>query len=54
MLEQLAKGLANSQIAAAMNVSENTVKFHLQNIFQKLGVNNRTEAAGYYFRKRGS
>ncbi len=54
VLEQLAKGLTNSQIAAAMTVSENTVKFHLQNIFQKLGVNNRTEAAGYYFRKRGS
>jgi DNA-binding NarL/FixJ family response regulator len=54
VLEQLAKGLTNVQIAAAMNVSENTVKFHLQNIFQKLGVNNRTEAAGYYFRTRGS
>lgn len=54
VLEQLSKGLTNGQIAAAMNVSENTVKFHLQNIFQKLGVNNRTEAAGFYFRTRGS
>ena len=54
VLEQLSKGLTNGQIATAMNVSENTVKFHLQNIFQKLGVNNRTEAAGYYFRTRGS
>jgi DNA-binding NarL/FixJ family response regulator len=52
VLEQLAKGLTNSQIAEAISVSENTVKFHVQNIFQKLGVSNRTEAAAYYFRTR--
>jgi DNA-binding NarL/FixJ family response regulator len=53
VLELAAKGLTNPQIGEALNVSENTVKFHLQNIFQKLGVSNRTEAAGYYFRVRG-
>lgn len=53
VLEHLAQGLTNAQIAEAMIVSENTVKFHLQNIFQKLGVNNRTEAAAFYFRTRG-
>jgi len=53
VLELIAQGLTNAQIAEALSVSENTVKFHLQNIFQKLGVNNRTEAAGVYFRTRG-
>ncbi len=53
VLELVAKGNTNPQIAEALNVSENTVKFHLQNIFQKLGVGNRTEAAGFYFRTRG-
>jgi DNA-binding NarL/FixJ family response regulator len=33
-------------------VQESTVKYHLQNIFQKLGVANRTEAAQVYFRER--
>jgi DNA-binding NarL/FixJ family response regulator len=54
VLELAAQGLTNPQIAEALNVSENTVKFHLQNIFQKLGVNNRTEAAGFYFRVRSA
>jgi DNA-binding NarL/FixJ family response regulator len=53
VLEKLAGGLTNAQIGEAIRVSENTVKFHLQNIFQKLGVSNRTEAAAYYFRTRG-
>jgi DNA-binding NarL/FixJ family response regulator len=53
VLEYLARGLTNSQIAEAIRVSENTVKFHIQNIFQKLGVNNRTEAAAHYFRTKG-
>lgn len=52
VLELAAKGLTNPQIAESLVVSENTVKFHLQNIFQKLNVSNRTEAAGYYFRAK--
>jgi DNA-binding NarL/FixJ family response regulator len=54
VLALAAQGQTNPQIAEALSVSENTVKFHLQNIFQKLGVSNRTEAAGFYFRRKGT
>lgn len=40
-----ARGLTNRQIAAELNVAEQTVKFHLGNAFRKLGVANRAEAA---------
>jgi len=54
VLALVAEGLSNPQIADKLSVTENTVKFHLQNIFQKLGVNNRTEAAGIYIRRRAT
>ena len=41
----IAEGLTNVQIAERLALSENTVKFHVQHLFQKLGVKNRTEAA---------
>lgn len=41
----LAEGLTNVQIAGRLSLSENTVKFHVQHLYQKLGVKNRTEAA---------
>ena len=44
----LAEGRSNAQIAAALHLSENTVKFHVRNVFAKLGVSNRTEAAARY------
>lgn len=44
VLELLAEGLGNKQVAAALGISENTVKFHLGSIFGKFGVSSRTEA----------
>jgi DNA-binding NarL/FixJ family response regulator len=44
VLEQLALGLANKQIAYTLKISEHTVKFHISSIYSKLGVANRTEA----------
>ena len=44
VLEQLARGLGNKQIAAALGISERTVKFHVSSVFTKLEATNRTEA----------
>ncbi len=44
VLHLLARGLANKQIAAALGISEHTVKFHVSAIYAKLGATNRAEA----------
>jgi LuxR family maltose regulon positive regulatory protein len=44
VLELLAKGHPNQRIAEIMVVSQSTVKFHLKNIYLKLGVHTRTQA----------
>ncbi len=44
VLREIAKGLANKEIAAALSISENTVKDHLKHILGKLQVAGRTEA----------
>lgn len=44
VLQLLALGLANKQIAHELGISPNTVKFHVSLIYNKLGVTNRTEA----------
>lgn len=54
ILALVSEGLTNAQIARRLRVSDNTVKFHLQNVYMKLGVRNRTEAAAYYLRTRGA
>ena len=44
VLRALATGLRNKEIARQLQVSERTVTFHLAHVYQKLGVNSRTEA----------
>jgi DNA-binding NarL/FixJ family response regulator len=44
VLTMLAEGLGNKEIARQLDISDNTVKFHLCSIFGKLGATNRTEA----------
>ncbi|GAP59581.1 transcriptional regulatory protein DegU [Arthrobacter sp. Hiyo1] len=44
VLQLLAAGQRNRAISAKLHISENTVKFHVRNIFRKLGVGSRTEA----------
>ena len=44
VLEHVARGLGNKQIAARLGISERTVKFHVSSVFAKLGAGNRTEA----------
>lgn len=44
VLQLIAKGAANKEIADALCISSSTVKTHIASIFQKLGANDRTEA----------
>ena len=50
VLSDLASGRTNKQIARDLGVSLNTVKFHVRNLFQKLGVNSRSQAIALYLR----
>jgi DNA-binding NarL/FixJ family response regulator len=44
VLHLLAEGFANREIAARMDISEHTIKFHIRSILAKLGASSRTEA----------
>jgi DNA-binding NarL/FixJ family response regulator len=44
VLTMLAEGAANKEIAARLNISEHTAKFHVSSILAKLGATTRTEA----------
>ncbi len=50
LLRLVADGLPNKAIAQTLAVSENTVKYHLKNIMQKLNAQNRTEAVTHAIR----
>jgi DNA-binding NarL/FixJ family response regulator len=45
LLELVVSGMSNKAIAQEMSISENTVKYYMKSILQKLGARNRTEAA---------
>jgi two-component system response regulator DesR len=49
IVKAVARGLSNQAIAKELWVTEQTVKFHLTNIYRKLGVSNRTGAARWAY-----
>ena len=51
VLTQIAAGLSNTEIAAALFVSEATVKTHINHIFAKTGLRDRAQLVGYAFRR---
>jgi NarL family two-component system response regulator YdfI len=51
VLQMLASGLANKEIAARLGISEHTVKFHVASILGKLGAGTRTEAVSLGIRR---
>lgn len=50
VLELIAEGMINKEIAKQLYISEKTVKNHVSNIFKKLNVSDRTQAAIYAFK----
>ncbi len=51
VLQMLAGGLSNKEIAARLNISEHTAKFHVASILGKLGAGSRTEAVALGIRR---
>ena len=54
LLAALAKGRTNTELAAELDISINTVKFHLRNLYEKLGLNNRSQAIAFYYANAGA
>jgi NarL family two-component system response regulator YdfI len=52
VLALIVRGAQNKEIAARLGITERTVKAHLASIFNRLGVNSRTEAAAVAVRRR--
>jgi len=50
ILSALAAGRTNKEIASEKAVSTNTVKYHVRNLFEKLGVRNRSQAIALYLK----
>ena len=50
LLELVGEGLSNRALSEKLSISTNTVKYHLKNIFQKLGAQNRAEAVAHAMR----
>jgi len=51
ILQQIVAGKSNKEIAFDLDISENTVKTHVKNVFEKLGVSDRTSAATLAIRR---
>ncbi|MEO0034598.1 MAG: hypothetical protein RLZZ501_621 [Pseudomonadota bacterium] len=52
LLAALAGGLTNQQMATQLDISLNTVKFHLKNLYDKLAVGNRAQAVAFFLKGR--
>ena len=52
MLEALSKGLTNRELSRELGITINTVKFHLSNLYEKLGVKNRAQAIAFFYSSR--
>lgn len=52
ILEMISQGKTNKEIAEYLYISDKTVRNYISNIFRKLNVSNRTEAAGYWIRNK--
>ena len=48
MLQEVARGLSNKQIASQLHISEETVKVHIRNLLRKLNVRSRVAATVLY------
>ncbi len=51
VLQLVSRGLSNREVAAALHISENTVKFHMKNILSKLHLRNRAQVVAYAARR---
>lgn len=51
ILQLLALGLSNQELAEKLFIAEGTLKRHLANLYQKLGIHNRTQAVRYYHQR---
>jgi two-component system, NarL family, nitrate/nitrite response regulator NarP len=52
LLEALSRGLTNRQLSSELQISPNTVKFHLSNLYDKLSVTSRAQAIAFYYSSR--
>lgn len=52
MLDALSKGLTNRELSKELGISTNTVKFHLSNLYDKLGVRSRAQAIAFFYSSR--
>ena len=43
------QGRTNTELAADLGISINTVKFHLRNLYEKLGLRNRSQAIAFFY-----